>query len=791
MLIKLSDGDNDNLDKELILYDNIYSELKNFLTFVKRKTSLYANINVKKLNKIIVNGYYINGRKKLFKLFRKYLLRQKLEYNLKNIYKKIKCPKINNNFSFNTCFLKTKLYKIQNQNINWMNNIEENIDNMKNIFSLDKYNLIKLSSELYTDAELECFYTYKPFKNNYKYSGGLICDNSGMGKSLSIIALSVLRKRSKCEIYRYIFDQGLTSKYQIMSGSTLIICPPILVNHWYNEIKKHVNITLNVIKIISRFDLTICTYGDIIKSDFIIVSYDIFCQPYYETEWINYCTNDDNISDAIKNKCIETIRSPNILTNKATFLHLIYWNRIIYDEVQHIPRYKKYKSIINMVNNLSSHYKWCLSGEVRLNNMKGLYISMKILLSDYNSNKFSSNIMDYFTKNLVRKNNINSNDLLLPKIRTTINYINFSEYERKIYNCFLNMKSYDIFDNELRLFCCYPFVNKYASMKNCKTLYQLKEHLVNNNNKKIECNVKHTDKLKKKLNNLLKTKEKLLADIELGISINDDLDSHKSYLNKVNRRIDMLKTEINRLKKEITQLKVNINYCTENIPKIDSEKSNLCSICLSNILKDELSLTKCGHAYCYTCINQLSTINNGIFNCPDCRKELCQSDIFITIEDNKITDLTKLYGSKINALILIIRGFISQNSNIVIYSQWSELLRIIENIFNSIGINILNLARGNSSYKNKKLDLFKNNVNNKVLLLSSDCSLLGINLPNVNKIIFLDTIYKDGQFLEKTAINRICNVTNIHDVIDVIYLLIKNSSDEYIYKKYLEKNNYI
>ena len=45
--------------------------------------------------------------------------------------------------------------------------------------------------------------------------------------------------------------------------------------------------------------------------------------------------------------------------------------------------------------------------------------------------------------------------------------------------------------------------------------------------------------------------------------------------------------------------------------------NNICSICLSNINRDELCHTDCNHRFCFDCLDEW--FNNKTITCPNCR----------------------------------------------------------------------------------------------------------------------------------------------------------------------------
>lgn len=57
-----------------------------------------------------------------------------------------------------------------------------------------------------------------------------------------------------------------------------------------------------------------------------------------------------------------------------------------------------------------------------------------------------------------------------------------------------------------------------------------------------------------------------------------------------------------------------------------------CPVCYDKLTKKNITITKCGHEFCTTCILK-SAIRNG--ECPLCREKLCENKIAKTFMDSK------------------------------------------------------------------------------------------------------------------------------------------------------------
>ena len=69
---------------------------------------------------------------------------------------------------------------------------------------------------------------------------------------------------------------------------------------------------------------------------------------------------------------------------------------------------------------------------------------------------------------------------------------------------------------------------------------------------------------------------------------------------------------------------LNTNYSfIMNFTDKKMEETNICGICLEPLAKNNICITRCGHAFCLTCIIKNTNYNN---NCPYCRIEIIEKE---------------------------------------------------------------------------------------------------------------------------------------------------------------------
>ncbi|KAH8802968.1 SNF2 family N-terminal domain-containing protein [Xylogone sp. PMI_703] len=158
--------------------------------------------------------------------------------------------------------------------------------------------------------------------------GGILADEMGMGKSLSILALIVKTLDDGKEWVEHHID-GIEGKEALKhSHSTLIVVPSaLLVYNWMNEIKKHLKEGLKVIKYHgSDRPKDLETISD---SDIVITTYN-------------------------------TLTAEFQIKSKPSLLHRIGWYRVVLDEA-HIIR-RPATAFYHACCNIHANSRWCLTG---------------------------------------------------------------------------------------------------------------------------------------------------------------------------------------------------------------------------------------------------------------------------------------------------------------------------------------------------------------------------------------------------------------------------------------------
>ena len=141
-----------------------------------------------------------------------------------------------------------------------------------------------------------------------------------------------------------------------------------------------------------------------------------------------------------------------------------------------------------------------------------------------------------------------------------------------------------------------------------------------------------------------KLKETLCRLNDKLIEVNKVLDGKVSTYNFFNNVVSRLRntvTKENNTAKNIL-FDINLNNDTNIMNLMSNELNNInlddnnedeeCGICMDVISEDNVGVTKCGHIFCYEC---LEIAIKNYHNCPMCKKRLKDNEIFILSFERK------------------------------------------------------------------------------------------------------------------------------------------------------------
>eukprot|EP01117_Protostelium_nocturnum_P010843 TRINITY_DN3910_c0_g1_i2.p1 TRINITY_DN3910_c0_g1~~TRINITY_DN3910_c0_g1_i2.p1 ORF type:complete len:1477 (+),score=578.58 TRINITY_DN3910_c0_g1_i2:294-4433(+) len=222
-----------------------------------------------------------------------------------------------------------------------------------------------------------------------------------------------------------------------------------------------------------------------------------------------------------------------------------------------------------------------------------------------------------------------------------------------------------------------------------------------------------------------------------------------------------------------------------------------CPICLE--LRQNSSVSICGHVFCRDCIRQTILSHP---NCPICRTALSVSDLFslesvIGIQKNEGEERTEALEAKFEGkngekedfdstkIRVLLQGLHdvsreSPESKVVIFSQWTSMLDLIQPRITAAGWKYVRFDGTLSlSQRNDVLEKFRSDDSVKIILMSLKAGGVGINLSTANYLFFLDCWWNPQ--IEQQAIDRIHRIGQ-ERAVKIVRMTIKDTVEERILK---------
>lgn len=667
-------------------------------------------------------------------------------------------------------FIKTQLYLYQRVNVHWMTAREAKP--LEITLSDDKVINWGPQLEINTDKKIiskksEFILASDPGAKN-QLIGGCLCDDVGLGKSLQILTLALLKP-----------------------STTLIIVPAHLLSHWIGEYTKHVNENFINSK------LVVCTSS---------------------TNPIDIFEYNESVDNLILLGTFDHLKSGLFTKFKFT--------RVVIDEFHEIAEVKG-----SQVDKLNADFKWVVTATPFVNSsMIANIINFvgKVPIQYQNITKYKKYINTFsemFRKNT--KKNVET-ELGLPQIKELKYYLTFSSKEKLFYDSIVN--SNDIIKMK-RNFCINPslyfkkdnvdaFVSIDALDDTLKAHHQseydaqenkihefvkawisshanIKEILETREKKEIELEKAEKAKLegeKSKENPEVKAKPiikpKSIAEIEAEKIFNEKVKIAKFWSWAIELKLpdDYTMDRYITLSKKLQGIKSAMTYFNSQLDLINKSKAlnqstqtdttkicncskgtdngeeTECGICLGE-LDDQFTILHCGHMFCYECIKLLS--KSPLTKCPMCKIGLSNTTNYVVGVQLTFND----YGTKINQLIKICK---EKKDKIILFSHTKELLE--------------NLSKILAEYK-IKAKLFNQNESicfesddTQVLILSSESNASGLNFQFVKTVILLEPLEGDYIYrkqIENQIIGRLHRIGQTQPI-EFIRLIMMNSIESQI-----------
>ncbi len=215
---------------------------------------------------------------------------------------------------------------------------------------------------------------------------------------------------------------------------------------------------------------------------------------------------------------------------------------------------------------------------------------------------------------------------------------------------------------------------------------------------------------------------------------------------------------------QLSSAQTNYNYFQSVFKVIGKPDKNEYLICYDYIPATSLSILPCSHLYCYDCVKGtiektksrfLDADSEYFFNC----NRMSTKRTEIIPEDLENHD-SSMYSSKLMSLYRYITDLIriDHGARIILFLQYRDLTDFIAKNLKELGVEYVRVS-GNIFERQNAINKFRDSKNVRLIMMSSEDSVSGINLTQATHVILLHPFYtgageKTDLAYEKQGISR-------------------------------------
>ncbi|KAG2235394.1 hypothetical protein INT48_005744 [Thamnidium elegans] len=567
--------------------------------------------------------------------------------------------------------------------------------------------------------------------------GGILADDMGLGKTIQAMAVIV---QNTCDDFTPV-DHSLIngngsrlSDGELHIKATLIVCPVSLIDQWRREIESKTSPKLNVL--VYHGSVRTQNPYDLARYDVIISSYAITASNFQE----NY-------------------KGP---FSKVTF------HRVILDEA-HTIKNRNTRAAVGCCSLLAT-YRWCMTATPIQNKIEELYSLIRFLrirpfceweefrdciakpMKAGNHEKairVAQVLMKAISLRRSKKALIDGRPILnLPARNVHMTHIDFTPDERTHYN-YVNQTAQARFNR---------YMAAGTVMKNYSSVLVL----------------------------LLRLRQ---ACLHPSLTLQEG-DSSGVIMQEPENLIQLAES----MRPEVV---ARLLDDSAGLAEIE------CPVCM-DIAQDAQIIVGCGHILCKECFDGYWNVGDGnTKRCPQCRGELNISklitvDVFlqkhapqlleqalVPISEAEQEDIARVQefisSAKIDKMMELLEQTEREadgKDKTIVFSQFTGLLDLVETPLKEKGMAYLRYD-GSMDIRRRAeaVNQFFDNPNIRVLLVSTKCGSLGLNLTVANRVILLDVWWNPA--LENQAIDRVHRIGQTKDV-EVHRIFINNTVEDRI-----------
>jgi hypothetical protein len=268
-------------------------------------------------------------------------------------------------------------------------------------------------------------------------------------------------------------------------------------------------------------------------------------------------------------------------------------------------------------------------------------------------------------------------------------------------------------------------------------------------------------------------------------------ETHTGLARLLHRQVKLCRRRVEKKEAELQGLEQQRQFFHSQLVQRQVETSN-CPICFEDGAN---VVTECGHWFCKQCINSYFRTGDGSKPCPVCKHALDRRE-YIEVASRSVVeivpsggasvlDLEQQYGSKLAAMVRLLREIKGRGEKAIMFFQWTTLMRVVKRILVDGGVQACGVF-GNMNMVNAALHKFQGGEAD-VLMLSLETSTAGLNLVEANHIIFAHALVNVGHAYRKNmvdqAVGRVNRLGQTRDV-HVHWFISENTDEQRVFDTY-------
>ena len=190
---------------------------------------------------------------------------------------------------------------------------------------------------------------------------------------------------------------------------------------------------------------------------------------------------------------------------------------------------------------------------------------------------------------------------------------------------------------------------------------------------------------------------------------------------------------------EVVELNDKNRALLQEALKLYMEEQEDCAICYD--VPTDPVITHCKHVFCRPCIVKVIQIQG---KCPMCRNSLNEDCLLEPPPEADADDVNfdcETQSSKTEAMLQIVRATIKKpGSKIIIFSQWTSFLNVIQSQLGSADIKYTRIDGSMTADKrDRAINALDNDDETRVMLASLAVCSVGLNLVSADTVILSDS----------------------------------------------------